>query len=187
MKQDYAAYTEIIRARVSTSDLGKDYGLQVGRDGRCRCIFCDGGRDDTLRLYPGDRGYYCFRCHERGDVISLYQKLTGAGFRQAVQDLNDQYGLGLPLNGGDQQAMEKARHEADERKRKRAEEQERQRQLYQDYLDAADAVWILEQNRIRTAPQTPTDPWKQRFVISLRYLEELRDHRDRLFDQLHSS
>ena len=184
MKIDYASYTEIIRSMVSCDELGKDYGLQAGRDGRCRCIFCNGERDDTLRLYPGDRGFFCFRCHEKGDVISLYQKLTGAGFRQAVQDLNEQYGIGLPLDGGDQKAVEKARREAEERKRKREAEQRKKEQLYKEYLEAADAVWIMEQNRHDTAPETQEEPWKQRFVISLRYLDEMRDFRDRLFDEL---
>lgn len=187
MKHDYSAYAEIIRSQISAEEVAKDFGLNTGRDGRCRCIFCSGERDDTLRIYPGDRGFYCFRCHERGDVIDLYRKLTGVGFIQAVQDLNEQYGVGLPLNGGDQQAMEKAKREADARKRKREEEQERKNRLYLAYLDAADAVWILEQNRVNTAPQTPSEPWKQRFIISLRHLDEMRDYRDRLFDELYGN
>lgn len=187
MRQDYSAYASIIRNRVSADEVARDYGLQVGRDGRCRCVFCDGERDDTLRLYPGDRGYYCFRCHEQGDVISLYQKLTGAGFRQAMKDLNDQYGVGLPLDSGDQKAIEKARLEAEERKRKREAEQERKRQLYLKWLDAADAVYILEQNRVKTAPKTRDELWRQRFVVALKYLDEMRDYRDRLFDELYGS
>lgn len=185
MREDYAAYTDIIRARVPADELGKDYGLQVGRDGRCRCIFCDGERGDTLRLYPGDRGYYCFRCHNSGDVIRLYQALTGCGFRQAVQDLNDRYGIGLPLGDGNQLAIQQAKQAAEERKRKRQEEQEHRNRLYLAYLDAADAVWILEQLKEQTAPETREEPWKQRFVMALRYLDEMRDLRDRLFDELY--
>lgn len=184
---DYAAFTDIIRSRVSAEDLGKDYGLNVGRDGRCRCVFCDGERDDTLRLYPGDRGFYCFRCHERGDVISLYQKLTGNGFRQAIEDLNEQYGIGLPLHHADQQAIQKARAESERRKREREAEARRKRQLFDEYLDAADAVWILEYWKKYAHPETETELWKQRFVIALRYLEEMRDYRDRLYDELYGT
>ena len=182
-KTDFALFAEMIRNRIPADELGKDFGLKVGRDGRCRCIFCDGERGDTLRLYPGQRGYFCFRCHEHGDVISLYQKLTGAGFRQAIEDLNEQYGIGLPLHNSDKAAMEKAKAESERRRREREEKKRRENQLYSAYLDVADAVWILEYHREHNAPQTKTEPWKQRFVISLRYLDELRDLRDRLYDE----
>ena len=185
MKTDYKAFTDIVRSRVSAVDVARDYGLQVGRDGRCRCVFCDGDRKDTLRFYPGERGFYCFRCHERGDVISLYQKLTGAGFRQAIEDLNEQYGLGLPLKDGDREAVEKARREAAERKRRREAEKEKQDALFAAYLDAADAVWIMEQNLTEAAPKTREEPWRQRFLVSLRYLDEMREQRDRLYDELY--
>lgn len=183
-KTDYAAFTDIIRSRVNAEELGRDYGLQVGRDGRCACIFCDGNRKDTLKLYNGDRGYYCFRCHARGDVISLYQKLTGCGFRQAVEGLNDQYGLGLPLDGADPDAERRARAEAERRKAERARKEQEQRELLRKYWDAADAVHILEEVRQTCAPETRDELWRQRFILSLRYLDELRDHRDRLFDEL---
>ena len=185
MKHDYSAYTDIIRSRISAEELARDYGIQTGRDGRCRCIFCEGARDDTLKMYPGDRGYFCFRCHERGDVISLYRKLTGAGFTQAVRDLNDQYGIGLPLDGGDEKAIEKAKREAEERKRRRAEEQAKKRKLFEDWMDAADAVDIMEQNKVIAAPKTRDEPWRQRFVIALKYLDEMKDYRDSLFDELY--
>lgn len=184
MKHDYKAYKEIIASRVPADEVAKDYGLNLRQDGRCRCIFCEGNRDDTLRIYPGDRGFYCFRCHESGGVIKLYMKMTGAGFKQAIQDLNDQYGVGLPLNGGDQRAIEKARREAEERKRKRAEDRARKMKLFDEYLDAADAVWTMEQNLNLAAPQSQDEPWRQRFRISLKYLDETRDYRDRLFDEL---
>ena len=184
-KADYAAFTDIIRSRVSADELGRDFGLKIGRDGRCSCVFCDGQREDTLRLYPEDRGYYCFRCHEKGDVITLYQKLTGCGFRQAVEGLNDQYGLGLPLTGSDPDAEKRARENAEKRRAERKAKEEKQAELLEKYWDAADAVQIMEQNLVECAPKDEHELWRQRFVVSLRYLDEMRDLRDRLFDELH--
>lgn len=181
---DYTAFTDMIRDRVSTDELGRDYGLNPGRDGRCRCIFCDGDRKDTLRLYPGNRGFYCFRCHNRGDVISLYQKLVGCGFKEAVDGLNEQYGLNLPLKKADPDAMRKAKEESERRKRERAEKEEREKRLLTAWWDAADAVNEMERVKRELAPQTPTELPRQRFVMALRYLDELRDYRDRLFDEL---
>lgn len=57
---DYAAFTDTIREAISAEQLGKDFGIPIGRGGRCPCVFCSGDRQDTLKLYPGDRGFYCF-------------------------------------------------------------------------------------------------------------------------------
>lgn len=186
-RTDYAAFTDIIRGRISAEELGKDYGLKVGRDGRCPCIFCDGQREDTLRLYPEDRGFYCFRCHQRGDVIALYMQLTGCGFRQAVEGLNDQYGLGLPLDGGDPQAEARARQEAEKRRAERARREAETHRMLELYWDAADAVQILEENRAELAPGSPEEPMRQRFVVALKYLDEMRAWRDWLFDQVYGT
>lgn len=55
------------------------------RQGMAKCPFHS---DDTpsfsLRKY---NRYRCFGCDERGDVIALYQKLTGETFLQAVRKL----------------------------------------------------------------------------------------------------
>ena len=61
---DYSAFTDTIRESVSALQVGIDYGLNPGRDGRCPCIFCSGARDDTLKLYGHNRGFYCYRCHQ---------------------------------------------------------------------------------------------------------------------------
>lgn len=186
MKPDYKILAEIVRNRVSCADVARDFGMKISRDGRSRCVFCDGARDDTLRLYSGSKGFYCFRCHKSGDVISLYQQITGAGFRDAVEQLDQQYGIGLPLDGVNEEALRKAREISERRKREREEHLLRERKLFEEYLNAADAVYVMEQNRKNTAPETREELWKQRFVIALRYLDEMRDYRDRIFDELMS-
>ena len=95
---DLTEFVPIILSQVSTQDIGRDYGLNPGRDGRCKCVFCTGDRKDTLRLYPGDRGSYCFRCHTSANAIRLLMEVTGMKFPDAVREINDHYGLGLPLD-----------------------------------------------------------------------------------------
>lgn len=182
---DYSAFTDTIRESVSADMLGRDYGLDLERNGNCSCIFCSGNRKDTMRLYPGSRGFYCFRCHRSGDVIALYRQLTGSGFRKAVEDLNTQYGLNLPLKNADQTAMQKAREQAEKRKQERAEKEAMDRQLLEDLWDVADAVQILEQYKNELAPQTRDELWRQRFVFALRYLPQLTYLRDCLYDEVY--
>ena len=182
---DYTALTDTIREAVSAERLGKDFGIPIGRGGRCPCIFCSGDRKDTLKLYPGDRGFYCFRCHTGGTVINLYMQLTGCGFRDAVKGLNEQYGLGLPLDGTDRKAMEQAREQAEKRRREREEEERAQRKLLEDYWDACDAVDACEQAREQLAPKDLSEPFTQRFVMALKYGTELQEYRDALQDELY--
>ena len=187
MKQsaDYSAYTDIIRESVSALQLGMDYGLSPGRDGRCQCIFCAGDRKDTLKLYNKDRGFYCYRCHRSGDVITLYKEITGEGFRQAVEDLNEQYALNLPLKNADREIIQKAKELAEKRRHDRAEKEQQERQMLIDLWDVSDAVQILESCKEKFAPKTPDEPWRQRFIVALKYITQLTELRDYLYDKLY--
>lgn len=78
-------------------------------------------------------------------------------------------------------AQEKARRQEEER----LEEEARMADLFEQYLDAADSVWLMEFALENNAPKKPDELWTQRFIVSLRYLDEMRDRRDRLFDELH--
>lgn len=184
-KIDYAPFADAIVQSVSARQIGEDYGLNPGRDGRCVCVFCTGNRDDTLRLYPGNRGFYCFRCHQSGDVIALYRQITGAGFRKAVEDLNSQYGLNLPLETADMEAVQKAKEQAERRRHERAEKEAKDRKLLEELWDVADAVQILEYYRDTLAPRTPEEPLRQRYVAALRYLPQLICLRDCLYDEVY--
>jgi len=184
-KVDYAAFTQIIRDRVSAAQVGQDYGLNPGRDGRCACIFCTGARKDTLRLYPGNRGAYCFRCHRGADVIALVMEITGESFPEAVKDLNDQYGLGLPLNGADPERMKKAKEETEKRKQERIEQEKRDRELLRALWDASDKVAIAEEVLANEGPKSPNEPFSERYIKCARKIHELREERDRLFDQVY--
>ena len=184
---DYSAFTYTIRESVSALQVGTDYGLNPGRGGRCQCIFCSGARDDTLKLYDRNRGFYCYRCHRSGDVIALYMQITGAGFRKAVEDLNGEYGLNLPLKDADREVMRKARELAEKRKQERAEKEQRDMQLLETLWDVSDAVQILEEYKEKLTPETRDEPWKQRFVVALRYLPQLTYYRDCLYDELYNN
>ena len=90
---------DMIRNTVSALDAGRALGLSPGHDGRCKCFF-HGGDHRNLRLYAGNRGYYCFVCHAYGDVISLVKAFHNCSFTDALCWLNDSFGLNLNLNKG---------------------------------------------------------------------------------------
>ena len=92
---DVREISNVIRNSVSTLDVANALGLDVDRHGRCRCPFHH-GQDRNMKIYEGNRGYYCFVCHKSGDCISL---VTGVvpecTYTDAMWWVNDQFGIGL--------------------------------------------------------------------------------------------
>ena len=87
--------SDAIRNAVSAIDVGKALGLNVDMHGRCSCPF-HSGKDRNMKLYDGNRGYYCFVCHKGGDCISLVQGVVpDIGYVDAMWWVNDQFGLGF--------------------------------------------------------------------------------------------
>lgn len=185
MKIDYSAFTGIIRESVSAVQLGHDLGLNVSRDGRCSCVFCSGERKDTLRLYPGSRGAYCFRCHKRADVIDLLREVEGIGFVEAVKALNSRYGLNLPLEKPDPGKMQKAREEVERKRKEREEQQERDKQLLDALWNASDNVYRAELVLKNEGPKTASDGFTERYIAAANFIDLLKEKRDRLFDEVY--
>ena len=109
---DYNTMADIIRESVSAIDTAEALGLEPDRQGRCACPFHN-GHDRNLRLYPGNRGFYCFVCHEWGDSIKLARKLLpDFSFNETVQWFNTRFGLGLPIDGARPSVRERRRRAA---------------------------------------------------------------------------
>lgn len=86
---------EIVRQSVSAIDVGKALGLNVDRHYRCSCPFHN-GTDRNLKLYEGNRGFYCFVCHKGGDCISLVTGvIPNCSYMDAMWWINDEFHLGL--------------------------------------------------------------------------------------------
>jgi len=182
---DFSEFMPAIRAQVSALTVGMDYGLNPTRDGRCRCIFCNSGRKDAMRLYPGERGFYCFKCHESGDVVKLVMEITGAKFTDAVREINDRYGLNLPLDKPDPERARKARELAEQRERERKEKEIRDRKNLEELWDVSDMAYRAEQVIKNEAPRSMDEEMSDRFVAALTLKDELCDRRDRLFDEVY--
>ena len=96
MYEDNKQIYSIIRESVSSIDVGRALGLQINQHGRCRCPFHN-GHDENMRVYPGNRGFYCFVCHESGDCIALAKQLlsNGDNYYEAAKWIDSTFRLGL--------------------------------------------------------------------------------------------
>ena len=53
-------------------------------------------RSGSFYVYPGTASYYCFGCHEHGDVFSFVMKMESLSFPEAVRAVAVKLGIALP-------------------------------------------------------------------------------------------
>lgn len=106
-----------VRERVSAQDAARHYGFQPSHAGFIPCPFHH-EKTASLKLYPGEGGFYCFGCHSGGSVLDFVAQLYGLDALGAVRRLNDDFHLGLPI---DRQQTPQERTEAARAAAKRRE------------------------------------------------------------------
>ena len=88
-----------IRSRVTISDVMQNYAFIENKGGSkwVKCPFHGGGNERTPSCKLDDaRGtFYCFGCHESGDIFSLIMKKEGVDFSSAVEMLAKKAGVEL--------------------------------------------------------------------------------------------
>lgn len=175
MKRDLSVFTDDIRDRISANETAIKLGIRVNRYGRCQCPIHH-GQDYNMVLYDDNRGWYCHRCKQGGDVIRLVEKVNECPFPEAVEWLNSAFKLGLPLNGKDTAESRKDAEIAKKRHQIERELKEAIRdELFETYLDAGDAVMELERWKEDYRPVRWDEEWSPEFVAALRLLPEARE------------
>lgn len=83
------------RERVSAQDAARRYGLEFDRRGWCKCPFHG---DTHASMSFRDGRFRCWACNESGDSIDFTGKLLGLEPLAAVERLNADIMLNLPLH-----------------------------------------------------------------------------------------
>ena len=83
------------RERVSAQDAARRYGLEFDRRGWCKCPFHG---DTHASMSFRDGRFRCWACNESGDSIDFTGKLLGLEPLAAVERLNADFMLNLPLH-----------------------------------------------------------------------------------------
>lgn len=162
---NYSAFASDIKSRVPLKDAMERLGITFNRSGFAVCPF-HAEKTASFRI-KGEYGH-CFGCGWNGDVIKFTEDLLNLSFKQAVEYLNDNFGLNLPLN-----RRPTLRDRQDIRQRKRAAMlQQKWRVLEQymrdEYAIIEDQLWAekfrLEDEIIRLAPDSIDAEWDEQFV-----------------------
>ena len=76
--------------------IGESVSLKrTGADYRGPCPF-HGGTNRNFTVIPKKGRYYCFVCHESGDVFSWFMKRMGLGYPDAVREAAKRVGVNIP-------------------------------------------------------------------------------------------
>lgn len=156
-----------IKSRVDCKAIFEFYGFSINRAGFCRCPF-HGEKTASMKVYDGDRGYHCFGCNESGDAITFVQKYFSVGFHQAVQKLNEDFGLGLPIG---EQIDRRKRLEMEKaaflRRKKVEQERKNHEQLEDEYNRRLAEFAAVDRIRIQYAPKRGDRELHPEFVRAL--------------------
>ncbi len=89
-----------ITDRLDMDQVVRRYGFEPNRNGYIKCPFHKGDDNASLKIYPGNRGWYCFGCGAGHSVIDFVMRLFDLDFKQALVRINSDFGLGLSASGG---------------------------------------------------------------------------------------
>lgn len=154
-----ASYGEEIKRLVSMKQVADYYGFRV--DSRTQTMLCPFHDDHhrSMHVYSGRRGFYCFSCGAGGSVIDFVMRMSGLSFQDACKKMDEDFHLGLNIDG--KVMDEEKRKKAEEEHRKRVEELERrknrEKQLYTAYHSALDRYCMLDLMKMENEPRKGAD------------------------------
>lgn len=174
---------DAVKRGVTAAELVRSWGINVDRNGMCKCPL-HGEKTASMKCYPGDRGFYCFGCHAGGSVINLAMLYYGLDLDGAIELLNSDFNLGLPVGRpATREQEEAARRRAEQRakeKREREKAEQRRADAYTRYLDISDRIRRLENDMKDYAPKPDDETWDERFVTAMKELDGLKRQADDL-------
>lgn len=134
---------DIVRETVSALDYARLIGMPINRVGFTRCPFHP-DKNASLKLYSGNRGWYCFGCGAGGDVIQLAKQFFSLSFPDAISKIADDTGVTIPSKRLTYNQTEALRV-AQERKAQLEREQAAEEQFESAYLTAVEKWRKLDQ------------------------------------------
>ncbi len=81
-----------IKDRVDIREGMEYYGIKFNQRGFAICPFHN---EKSPSMIARKGVFHCFGCGEHGDIINFVEKFFSLGFREAVEKINNDFGLGL--------------------------------------------------------------------------------------------
>jgi hypothetical protein len=172
-----------IKRRVTARDVAGKYGLEVDRQGWAKCPLHSDHRP-SLKVYDGDRGWYCFQCCAGGTAIDLVMVLFGINCDQAMVRLNGDFQLGLIRRKLSKYEQSLAANQL--KKRREAEKLDAiKRAEAENEYDTAFRYWLMLQKTIdQFRPRDPSQEFSPLWAYAQQHITAAYDTVQRLEDRV---
>lgn len=158
-------FAQEIKTKISTKELLSAYGIHINSRGFAKCPFHK-EKTASMKIYEGDRGYYCFGCRKSGDIITFVRDYFGLSFKDAILKINEDFSLGFNLKSFSRIEKTQMAKKVYLRLKKIEKEKEKIRLLEANYWDQYD-TWLIYRNYLDDyRPKNEKEPLHPLFVMA---------------------
>lgn len=163
-----------IKQAVTMQDVCSFYGFKPARTGFICCPF-HSEKTPSLKIYENGKGYYCFGCGAGGDVIDFVMRLFNQSYSKAVEQINNDFCLGLPI-GRKISLREKYafKQKLEEQRNKILEEKQKKEELLNEFFSIYDKWVMLDKYLREYKPLSPDDEPNSLFIKALQEIEDVK-------------
>lgn len=159
-----------IKSRVTMRDVLSVYVSPVRQHKRIPCPIHHGENDNFSFT---DDHFKCWVCGAHGDVITFVQQYFNISFQDAIDKINTDFALGLPIGSAMSDSERDRLHR--ETQRRLAEKKRRnniRKLLWCQYYAALDRWIFLDQIKRQEAPKTPLDQTSDEYVFACKRIDQ---------------
>lgn len=165
-----------IKENVTTIQAAEAYGLKVNRNGMVCCPFHN-DRHPSMKV---DKGFCCFACGAKGDVIHFVEKFFGVSPYEAAKKLANDFGV----------PIEKEQKKSKENMKKKNVQKKNLYRLVQEFEKwekyciriLSEYLHLLEEWKLQYAPRFPEDEWNEKFIEACDRKEQIAYYLDILLE-----
>lgn len=165
---------QTVKEAVTAKDAAMYYGIRVNRSNMACCPF----HDDHHPSMKVDKGFVCFACGEKGDVITFVSKLFGLSPYEAAKKIAADFNVSVPDTNANHKSSYKENGFGKKRKSGKdfpKSPQQKQMEMEREFerwrqkctIILSDYLHLLEDWRVRFAPIEGEDDWDEHFTEAL--------------------
>nr|WP_302229589.1 CHC2 zinc finger domain-containing protein [uncultured Blautia sp.] len=165
---------QTVKENVTARQAAEQYGLKVNKNGMICCPFHD-DRHPSMKV---DKGFCCFACGAKGDVITFVADFFHLAPLEAAKKLAEDFQIPIFTDNTKKRNASKKKEKPKRtlyQTEKKFEEWERESiRILSDYLH------LLKEWKVSHAPKMPDEEWKAEFIEACQQTEKINYYLDLL-------
>lgn len=165
---------QTVKENVTARQAAEQYGLKISRNEMICCPFHD-DRHPSMKV---DKGFCCFACGVKGDVITFVADFFHLAPLEAAKKLAEDFQIPIFTDNEKKRNTSKKKEKP---KRTLYQTEKKFEQWEQESIRIlSDYLYLLEEWKIRYAPKTPEEEWKTEFIEACHQNEKINYYLDLL-------